>query len=213
MSLQKKLIIIFGTLIFSILLVYNISAYIMNKDVVVSMLKKELSRTVEGMEHLVEYYDKISKNEENIVKLKESIKSIKIGESGYAYFVDSDGEVLIHPSLEGTSLKEAKDINGFQFMKEILAKKNGETVYFWANKNDPKQIDEKIVVYTYYEPLDWYMIAGITLEEFLAPVEKTRNMLITLGLIFLAVGLVIVMIVGRSIAKPVMNIAKTLRVE
>jgi len=47
--------------------------------------------------------------EQNVYFLKKEIKAIKVGETGYAYIIDSKGNLKIHPAKEGENIFEAKD--------------------------------------------------------------------------------------------------------
>lgn len=60
--------------------------------------------------------------------LKNKIKNIKIGQTGYFYVLNAKqgpgyGTLTVHPTLEGKNMLEAKDANGISFITEILSKK------------------------------------------------------------------------------------------
>jgi len=57
----------------------------------------------------------------------------------------------------------------------------------------------------------WMLFTVIEREEVEAPLARKRAAIISVGLAFLAVALVVAFLVGRSIAKPVREVANTLR--
>ena len=59
--------------------------------------------------------------------LKDKIKAIKVGQTGYFYVLSSApgksyGTLLVHPAKEGANILESKDAGGHEFIKEILNK-------------------------------------------------------------------------------------------
>ncbi|HEY6839208.1 MAG TPA: methyl-accepting chemotaxis protein, partial [Geobacteraceae bacterium] len=96
--------------------------------------------------------------------LKEKIKSIKIGKTGYIYALNSTpgpkyGTLLIHPSEEGKNILDAKDSRGREFIKDILEKKEGIIRYPWINKERGETAArDKVVVFTPFA--EWNMVIG-----------------------------------------------------
>lgn len=65
-----------------------------------------------------------------LTALKNRIKSIKIGETGYFFALNAKpgpdyGKQMVHPKIEGQNILEAKDSDGHFFIKEMLEKKQG----------------------------------------------------------------------------------------
>ncbi|HTN67633.1 MAG TPA: Cache 3/Cache 2 fusion domain-containing protein [Burkholderiaceae bacterium] len=120
-----------------------------------------------------------------LTTLKDKIKNIKIGETGYFYILDAHegpnlGKLTLHPSLEGEILLEAKDANGKSFIKEMLANKQGIITYPWKNKGE-SSAREKIVVYDHIKGLDWVVAGGVYTDEI-------TNAAISLFKIYAAIG-------------------------
>jgi methyl-accepting chemotaxis protein len=121
---------------------------------------------------------------EGLKTLKEKIKSIKIGETGYFYLIDANagssyGDLVVHPTLEGKNLLGEKDADGKFFIKEILEKKDGLLNYDW---NDGKSIREKIVNFKLFRAWGWIICSGSYADEFLQDSHTLRNYLIVSGL-------------------------------
>ncbi|HEX7509332.1 MAG TPA: Cache 3/Cache 2 fusion domain-containing protein, partial [Polyangia bacterium] len=57
--------------------------------------------------------------------LKKLIREIKIVKTGYAFVIDSQGNAIVHPALEGKNILEAKDGDGHEIIKELVRLKTG----------------------------------------------------------------------------------------
>lgn len=128
-------------------------------------------------------------NEEaTIGVLKEQIKRAKIGLTGYMYVLDSTGMTLIHPTNEG------KNDSNLPFIKEILEKKTGFIHYTYNGV-------EKVAAYTYFEPLDWIIIANGAMSDFTGPIDAIRNAIIIVIILGVIGGMAISFAFGRSVTR------------
>jgi len=114
--------------------------------------------------------------------LKEKIRGVKVGNTGYVYVLDATpgtdlGNLVVHPSIEGQSLLNAKDSDGEEFIKNMLEKKSGVVKYPWKNPGDTAARD-KIVAFDYYPGWNWVVATGSYLDEFTALSTEVRNTLI-----------------------------------
>ncbi|MCD4719869.1 MAG: cache domain-containing protein [Desulfobacula sp.] len=120
----------------------------------------------------------------NMENLQKSILSIKTGDTGYPYILDSKGDVIIHPTLQGSNVYKAPDANGRMFIQEICALKNGKMTYTWANpgENRPR---EKLIVFNYIQEFDWIIASSCYMEEYLQPLHGLQRMFLGLTLTFI----------------------------
>ncbi len=142
--------------------------------------------------------------------LRSAMLGQKIGQTGYAYAIDTKGVLKIHPAKEGA------DISNYAFIQEMMKKgpelgenEVGWIVYPWVNKElgDTKERD-KIVAYTYFKEWEWIIGVGSYLDEFTAPISQSRNFLLIVGGVILAVGLFLTFTFSRSISRPIQRLAK-----
>ena len=100
--------------------------------------------------------------------IRQQILDTVIGDTGYAYVLDSKGNYLISKGGErdGENIFSAKDVNGRFFIQEICKKavelnenQVFEYVYPWQNEGEtaPKS---KIAQIAYFKPWDWIIGAG-----------------------------------------------------
>ncbi|WP_235856228.1 methyl-accepting chemotaxis protein [Methanolobus halotolerans] len=126
-------------------------------------------------------------------QIKEQMGTVSFGETGYMYVMDSTGDLIIHPTIEGDNIY-AND-----FAREISANKNGDIIYEWEGR-------DKMMSYTYYEPKDWIIVSGTYMDEFEAPVVAIKNGIMTAVLIFIVLGSAFALLISRSISGGIQNI-------
>ncbi len=149
--------------------------------------------------------------EENVISLRQQIKAIKVGLTGYIFVLDAQGTYLISRNGErdGENIWGSKDAEGRLFVQEIvkkgLALNEGEFAqvhYPWKNPGETKA-RTKTTEIAYFSPWGWIVGAGTYDEELMAGVDIIRStnrqgtviMLATLG-----ASLLIILILWRVIA-------------
>ncbi|MDO9539101.1 MAG: Cache 3/Cache 2 fusion domain-containing protein [Methanocalculus sp.] len=125
--------------------------------------------------------------------VKNSIRHAVIGKNGYMFVVDGKGNVIVHPTLEGENLENQ------EFFATILSEGEG-VLYHQADGMDI------VDVYTYFEPLDWYIVSRADLSDFTGPIDTIRDTLVIVILSSIIVGAVVAILFGRSIADPLQQV-------
>ncbi len=107
--------------------------------------------------------------------VRKRVLSIKVGQTGYVYVLDSKGRYVISQSgkRDGELILDAKDADGRPFIREIVGKARAleagqvaEQVYPWKNAGDPEP-RRKIARLGYYAPWDWIVGVGSYQDEFM----------------------------------------------
>lgn len=147
---------------------------------------------------------------EFFANMKESIKKLKVGQSGYYYILDSKpgnnmGTLVVHPVLEGKNLLDTQDADGQFFIREMLEKKNGTLHYRWMNQgSDETTPRKKLIAYAHHPSWDWVIAASTYVEEYTAQAHRLIFWFAMLGL--LAVGLLAAawfVFIRRMIVQPI----------
>ncbi|PKL64935.1 MAG: methyl-accepting chemotaxis protein [Methanomicrobiales archaeon HGW-Methanomicrobiales-3] len=126
--------------------------------------------------------------------LKTQILDTKLGEHGYLYVMNSKGDLLIHPTSQGTNLANEA------FIKEMIANKDAvksgtkRMTYIWEGR-------DAVAYYTYFAPLDWIVAARVDPTDFSGPVDNLRNAIIIILVISIGAGAFIALRFGNSIAR------------
>ncbi|MDY0108647.1 MAG: Cache 3/Cache 2 fusion domain-containing protein [Candidatus Krumholzibacteria bacterium] len=150
---------------------------------------------------------------ESATALRQSIMDIKVGQTGYIYVLDSEGNYVISQkgTRDGENIWQTQDANGTYFIQEIVKKAKAlpsggiaEQFYPWQNTGESRA-RMKIARIAYFEPWDWIIGAGSYEDEFLAAeqavVAISRQsltvILATGGLTLLLAGLIWFLISSR----------------
>ncbi len=152
-----------------------------------------------------------------ISDFREDILSLKIGENGYGYIMDTHGKnkgkLLVHPDSEGKSYwnETDKKDNSYYFARDMIdnTKSKGRTRYAWQ-ENKKGDIDYKEVYYKKYPEMDWIIVAGVYENELFAPLSTqiTYNSIVIF--LSLLIFIPVVLILSYSLTKPVNIAVKTL---
>jgi PAS domain S-box-containing protein len=137
----------------------------------------------------------------NVEDFRHTILSMHFGRTGYSYVMNTRGDLIIHPQLEGVNIAGETDAGGRQFIREILERRNGTIIYPWKNpgEGDPR---EKLVIFNHIPELDWIVASSSYLEEFYAPLSTLRNLMIAGGLLSLVLFILITLKISAAITSP-----------
>ena len=124
--------------------------------------------------------------------IKEKIKSIKVGDTGSIFIINSSGDILLHKDQEG------KNISNLDYIKDIIKKKNGTTEYKHNKENN-------IAVFRYFEPLDWYIVTGGNYTDIIDSAMKSVRLTIFVIIIFfiILISILVTLTLNKLIIKPV----------
>ncbi|WP_295999801.1 methyl-accepting chemotaxis protein [Rugamonas sp.] len=143
----------------------------------------------------------------NLAMLKEQIKRIKIGQTGYIYVLNAApgknfGSMIVHPTLEGKNMLDAVDHDGHGFIKEMLEHKDGAIRYPWAD-HAGDGAREKMMVYAWFKDWNWVVVGGTYTDEITQEARQLRNRYALLGVIALAVfSALLWLMVRRQVTRP-----------
>ncbi len=124
--------------------------------------------------------------------LKESIKKLTVGTSGYYYILDAKpgknlGTLVVHPVSEGKNLLDVQDADGQLFIRTMLEQKNGTLYYNWMNAGSNETAPRrKLAAYAHYPDWDWVIAAGTYVEEYTAQARQLILWFAGLGLLAVA---------------------------
>ena len=153
---------------------------------------------------------------EDMKVLKDRIRAIKVGDTGYFYVLDAApgkhyGTLLVHPAKEGSNLLDSKDADGRLFIKEMLEKKQGSIVYDWQNPGE-SSARQKFVAYGHIKDWNWIIAGGTYLDEITAAAAELRNRFIAVGLAALALlAALLYFLVRASVSKPLAEVRDVVR--
>lgn len=131
----------------------------------------------------------------------QTVRSIRVGNTGYAYVMDPSGNLLVHPAREGENIYDEKDSRGVTFIRDICRRalrlapgEVGVIRYPWMNP----QLGEtrprvKRLKYVYFAPWNWIIAEGSYESEIFRGVEQVRQ------LVLLMLGITLTLILAQTI--------------
>ena len=136
----------------------------------------------------------------NVNDFRDSILSIVFGKTGYSYVLDLEGNLIVHPSLEGNYF-DATDVKGRHFIQEICKRKSGKIIYSWAAPGE-SEAREKLVIFNYIPEYDWIVASSSFQEEFYAPLRTISHLILATMAISLILVLPLTSRISSSITNP-----------
>jgi PAS domain S-box-containing protein len=137
----------------------------------------------------------------NVDDFRDTILSMRFGRTGYSYVMNTRGDLIIHPQLEGVNIIDKTDASGRRFIREIIERRSGSIVYPWKNPGEATA-REKLVIFNHIPELDWIVASSSYLEEFYAPLETLRNLTLVGGLLSLLLFILITLKISAAITSP-----------
>jgi PAS domain S-box-containing protein len=136
----------------------------------------------------------------NARDLEESILSLRFGQSGYSFVLDTRGNLVIHPALEGRNIFEVTPAESRDSLKRLVREESGTIVYPWRNPGED-ELRKKMVIFHAIPEFGWVVASSIYLDEFYGPLNTVGHIIaITMGIV-----LVLVILVTSSISSTITN--------
>ena len=143
---------------------------------------------------------------------EQSVKDLRFGKTGYAYIIDGKGNFVVHPTLQGTNIKDPGNIHARELVQEMTRKKSGRIIYWWQNPGEKKP-REKLVIYNHLLELDWIVASSSYLDEFYEPLEKVNHTILTIIFVILILAFLLTFYLGKSITTPLYELISLFKVD
>jgi len=132
-----------------------------------------------------------------------------LGKNGYFFVLDSKGNELAHPSIEGQNVWSLKDKKGYYYIQDLVKKAKsggGFVTYDWQLPNDKNHQAEKIT-YSESDPnWGWVISAGTYSMDFYKSADTILYVLLITLAIALIVGIIITLLFSKHLADPIKKI-------
>jgi len=136
----------------------------------------------------------------DIDDFRASVLSYSFGHTGYAYMLDKDATLLIHPKFPKTKILEIKEFPT-DFVKTIIQNKKGKLTYFWKNP-DETEVREKIILFDYLPEYGWFVVSSGYVDEIFKPLYTLRIIGIASIITLLILSGMASFLVSASITQP-----------
>jgi len=183
------------------ILVSVIVAYFIATGSIKTIMISDLNTVADALEKNVNYISKIEPKAYEEEGFKKEIKDIKIGKSGYVYFINSEGVMTIHPKPED----EGKNKSGHDYIDHIRSDKAGG-IYEYTSATTGQ---DKIAAYRYISAWDMWVIPGINKADYFDELQSSFfKWFLLLGSILTAMLIAINYFSGTSILHPIEELDK-----
>ncbi len=136
----------------------------------------------------------------NVDDFRDSVLALRFGKSGYAFVVDSQGNAIIHPKLQGVNILK-NQLLAHEPLQTMLRRKNGKLIYSWRNPGEPKA-RRKLVIFNYLPQYQWIVASSSYLDEFYSPLDTLAKVILLTLLASMILILPISFLISDSITQP-----------
>ena len=133
------------------------------------------------------------------------LETKKIGETGFAFLVDAQGLLLVHPIKQLSLNFNIKDLPGTEeIIRMLKAHQTGASSYYL--------IGEEQIVGLYTVPLTgWKVIYSQNKKEIMAPLNRLLSTISLLGVLFLLITIVTMLVMTRKFSSPIEKMVQTMK--
>ena len=202
MSTSKKLFLTMFFNVMSLIFIILVSFFIAKKNIEI-LINKDLESVGLSVFNLSSFYAKNNPKGYENKEFKDAIKEIKIGKSGYIYFVDESGKIIIHPTIEG------KNLASLDFIQKIISSndKSGIIEYYTDVTNQ-----DKIIYYKYIPEWKMWVVPGINKEDYVKDIYvEFFYKIVLLGVFIIILQLIIFYLITRGITKQIKDFSSHFR--
>ena len=202
MSTSKKLFLTMFFNVMSLIFIILVSFFIAKKNIEI-LINKDLESVGLSVFNLSSFYAKNNPKGYENKEFKDAIKEIKIGKSGYIYFVDESGKIIIHPTIEG------KNLASLDFIQKIISSndKSGIVEYYTDVTNQ-----DKIIYYKYIPEWKMWVVPGINKEDYVKDIYvEFFYKIVLLGVFIIILQLIIFYLITRGITKQIKDFSSHFR--
>lgn len=186
----------------SLIFIILVSFFIAKKNIEI-LINKDLESVGLSVFNLSSFYAKNNPKGYENKEFKDAIKEIKIGKSGYIYFVDESGKIIIHPTIEG------KNLASLDFIQKIInSNDKSGIVEYYTDVTD----QDKIIYYKYIPEWKMWVVPGINKEDYVKDIYvEFFYKIVLLGAFIIILQLIIFYLITRGITKQIKDFSSHFR--
>lgn len=133
---------------------------------------------------------------------------IDLGKNGYFFVLDTQGNLLAHPQMEGDNIWDRRSSNGVYYIQEMIEKGQsggGFTYYEWPLPNSSKEA-LKVSYAEMMADWGWIIGAGSYFQDYNGGQKRIFNSILWTLLLCMVLGSPLVYYFSRRLSKPIQDI-------
>lgn len=139
---------------------------------------------------------------------------IDLGENGYLFIVDQNGNTIAHPNIEGDNMWEATDSNGEYFVQTMIENAQhggGFSYYDFPMPDNENQIEPKVAYSQLAPAWDWTIVASTYLIDFNQPASQILHVMLIVTGITIIIGLIVIWFFSNHLTRPITQIVDKMK--
>lgn len=141
--------------------------------------------------------------------LRLGLKSHRFGETGYAFIINAQGDIILHPWLSGNVHSFGNEDIKSMF-DHLVSQKKGDFIYDWEDQEESES-KRKIVFFDYIPGLDWIVAATVYEDEIFAPLNHLGWIIVLIVICSLALTIPLSLYLGTLITEPLSRLAQQMQ--
>ncbi len=194
MNLQSRLVLFSFFLVTVPLVVTGLLNYWLSSNALEAMAEARLRDTAQfKLAQIVDILSILPDGTEETVLaelIADEIKSIHVGETGFAFLMNQKRSVLVGPEAF-----RGDQIQNLDFAIEITNKKNGVMEFSFDQK-------DWVAAFLHHEPHQWYLVLAMEFDEVVDPIANLFWIVVGMIVLFLFLVLIVSSFFIRSITSP-----------
>jgi len=176
------------------ILISVIVAYFIAVSSIKTIMESDIGSVADALEKSLTFIARNTPDALSKEEFRKEIHDISIGEKGYVYIMNAQGDLLVHPTKEG------KNLAGKEYADYIRSHKEGG-IHEYVSATTGQH---KIAAFRYIKEWDAWVIPGVNKADYYDDLAKTFiTWFLILGLVIIIVLILINYITGTSILRPI----------
>ena len=156
------------------------------------------------------------KKKENLKRLCAKLLEMRLGEHGYAFIFDREGNMICHPNLKNINIIKAKAKDPstgrlmFDELTEAARKPWGQNVleYLWDKPNDRKHYIYPKIAWCAQEPsTGWYVVVSAYKDEVEKPIYTFVKSMLLSGVLTIGFLFIVLFLLLKKLLSPIRELA------
>lgn len=131
----------------------------------------------------------------NLNVLEDMRSKIKMGQTGYAFITDKQGQILAHPDEK--MVEERTNVSDVEVVKKALTGESGAISYEYKG-------EEVFGSYTNVKTTGWAVVVRQTQDDAFSSISSAKIKMVSIGTLILVITIIIGFILSKSMVKPIL---------